>query len=199
MKAQSRPYFSKFVSTHSKSIRRLALIAPFIFGVAVVLGYTATAKAPALLQRIISSRSVQAPVIDPGPNHRMRRLLRLANALEPIVFTDKPNYQPGETVLITGSGFAAIEIVTLQVVHADGMDEGGSGHEPWNVMTDEFGNFVSTWFVDPDDSAGEMFRLTAIGNTSGLVAETTFLDGSANLDTCANGPTSAPALCTGAN
>jgi hypothetical protein len=125
--------------------------------------------------------------------------MHIANLLAPEIYTDKPNYQPGETVLIFGSGFSPNELITLQVVHLDDTAEAGEGHEPWTVMADEFGNFTSTWFVDPDDSAGEVFRLTAVGNSSGLVAETTFVDGSANLDTCANGPTTAPVQCTGAN
>ena len=195
MKAQTRPRIrNRFFSP----TRRLALIAPIVFGVAVVVGYTATAKAPLLLRTIISP-AAQAPLIKPVPSHPMSRLLRVASAVEPIVYTDKPNYQPGETALITGSGFWPNEVVTLQVVHIDGTEVGGAGHDTWNVTADAVGNFTSTWFVDPDDSAGSMFKLTATGNSSGLVAESVFTDGSANLDTCANGPTNAPVLCTGEN
>ncbi len=199
MKSQSNPYRRSFLPTYLNSTWRLAIIAPVIFGVAAVLGYSATATAPTLLKKIIGSRAVQAPLTDPVPAHPLGRLLRVANIDEPIVYTDKPNYQPGETAVIFGSGFWANELITLQVVHIDDTAEGGNGHEPWNVMSDEFGNFTSTWFVDPDDSAGSIFRLTALGNSSGLSAESTFVDGSANLDTCANGPTNAPVQCTGAN
>jgi|GEM_PF-1121900 len=190
---------SNFFSTHINSVWRLALIAPIVFGVAVIVGYTATAKAPTLLNRIVGKSVVQAPLITPVPSHPMSRLLHISNVIEPVVYTDKPNYQPGDIAVITGSGFSPNEVVTLQIVHIDGTAEGGEGHEPWNVTADAFGNFTSTWFVDPDDSAGSMFRLTATGNSSGLVAETTFTDGSANLDTCANGPFSAPVQCTDDN
>ena len=199
MKAQLSPDRSNFRLLPFNSTWRLALFALFVFAAAAVLAYTATAKAPTLLKSIISGPTVQAPSIAPVPSHRMGHLLRAMTALEPIVYTDKPNYQPGETALIYGSGFSPNEVITLQVIHSDGTDEGGSGHDPWNVAADEFGNFTSTWFVNPDDSAGEVFLLTAIGNSSGLTAEATFVDGSANLDTCANGPTSAPVQCTGAS
>ena len=199
MKSQTLPNRSGFLSTYINSTWRLALIAPLIFGVAAVLGYTVTAKAPTLLKMVIGSRTVQPPLTDPVPAHKVKHLLGLTNIDEPTVYTDKPNYQPGETVLIFGSGFWANELITLQVVHADDTAAGGSGHEPWSVMADEFGNFTSNWHVDPDDSAGSMFLLTAKGISSGLAAETTFVDGSANLDTCANGPTNSPVQCTGAN
>jgi plastocyanin len=199
MKSQQNPYRSSFLSTYFKSPWRLALIAPLVFGVAAVLGYSATATAPTLLKKVIGSSTVHTPVTDPVPVHPVGHLFRVANVFAPEVFTDKPNYQPGQTAFIFGSGFASNELITLQVVHLNGTAEGGEGHEAWNVMADEFGNFTSTWFVNPDDSAGSMFLLTAIGNSSGLTAEYVFSDGSANLDTCANGPTSAPVQCTGEN
>ncbi len=199
MNAQSTPRHRGFFLTPINSALRLAVIAPIVFGVAVVVGYTATAKAPALLKRIAGGAAAEAPLIKPIPSHPMSRLLHVASAIEPIIYTDKPNYQPGETAVITGSGFWPNEVVTLQIIHIDGTAEGGEGHEPWNVTADAFGNFTSTWFVDPDDSAGSMFRLTATGTSSGLAAETIFTDGSANLDTCANGPTNSPVQCTGEN
>ena len=107
----------------------------------------------------------------------------------PTVQTDKADYQPGETVIITGSGFGGEE-VRLQVTHADGTPDGGAGHEPWSVFADGDGSFTATWHVDPDDSLGSRFLLTADGVTSGLHAETTFTDAnpSADLDQCANDP-----------
>jgi hypothetical protein len=199
MKSQSTRNGSSFLSTYLNSTWRLAVIAPLVFGVAVLFGYTATAKAPVLIKKIIGPRTVQAPLTDPVPEHPLGHLLHVANVDESSVYTDKPNYQPGETALIFGFGFAPNELVTLQVVHLNGTAEGGEGHEPWDVLADEFGNFTSMWFVNLDDSAGSQFLLTARGNSSGLEADFVFSDGSANLDTCANGPTSAPVQCTGAN
>ena len=202
--SQRRPYFFFRLNT----TLRLALIASVLFGASVLVGYTVTAKTTAFFgvskTSTVPLSSTSARLAERslrlGPaTHPLARLLNPATAFEPIVFTDRPNYFPGETALISGSGFSPNEVVTLQVVHVDDTDEGGLGHEPWNVTADSLGNFSSTWFVDPDDSAGATFRLTATGNSSGLFAEYVFTDGSANLDTCANGPANAPVPCTGAN
>jgi hypothetical protein len=92
------------------------------------------------------------------------------------VQTDRPDYAPGEMAVITGAGFQAGETVTLQVVHIDGTPEGGAGHDPWDWIADADGGISTGWLVDPDDSEGSTFRLTAVGATSGLTAETTFTD-----------------------
>ena len=53
------------------------------------------------------------------------------------VSTDQPDYAPGSTVYITGSGFAANETVTLQVLHVGGGDDLTSpAHQPWTVTAD---------------------------------------------------------------
>jgi hypothetical protein len=124
----------------------------------------------------------------------------LFELFEAKVSTDKPDYRPGETAIITGSGFWPNEIVTLQVVHIDGGAEGSAGHAPWNVAADADGNFTTSWFVNPDDSLGATFLLTAVGNSSGLQAQTTFTDKpAANLDQCANGGVGDPPVqCAGA-
>jgi len=67
-----------------------------------------------------------------------------------VMATDKGDYQPGETAVITGRGFAPNEQVKLQVVHVDGL-EGGEGHEPFYELSDEAGNVTATWYVEPDD------------------------------------------------
>src|SRR5690348_1844181 len=91
-----------------------------------------------------------------------------------MIATDQADYQPGAIVAIAGTDFDANEAVTLQVVHSDGLT-GGAGHEPWTVVADEDGKFSSTWMVDPDDSAGASFVLTAIGDF-GSSTSTTFTD-----------------------
>lgn len=104
------------------------------------------------------------------------------------VTTNKNDYAPGETAIITGTGFQAGEVVTLQVVHTDGTEEvvndqynhivtDGEGHEPWNVTADANGSISTTWYVHPDDSLGATFLLTAKGGTSGLTAQHIFTDG----------------------
>src|SRR5438270_14064425 len=91
------------------------------------------------------------------------------------VATDKPDYAPGETVLITGGEFGALETVNLQVLHTDGRPNTGDAYQPWQVAADVTGDFHSTWTV-PDDAAGSTFQLTATGLTSGEPAQTTFTD-----------------------
>jgi uncharacterized protein YfaS (alpha-2-macroglobulin family) len=61
----------------------------------------------------------------------------MVSALEPTVSTDKPDYAPGETVVITGSGWQAGEIVSLTIVESD-------GDQPWNttVAADASGEYL---------------------------------------------------------
>src|SRR4051812_6583748 len=58
--------------------------------------------------------------------------------------TDKADYQPGETVVITGRGFAPHELVTVRVTHADGRTD-GNGHEPFYATADRAGSVTATW------------------------------------------------------
>ena len=64
------------------------------------------------------------------------------------------------------------------------------------VWTNGRGRFDSTWYVNPDDSGGAVFLLTALGGTSGLAAEWVFTDNPAvNLDQCRNGESTTPNDC----
>jgi hypothetical protein len=91
------------------------------------------------------------------------------------VWTDKGDYQPGDVAYIGGRGFAPNEIVTVRVEHANGLVD-GSGHLPFMVAADPQGDFATTWYVDPDDSLGSKFVLTATGNGSGRVGTAVFWD-----------------------
>src|SRR5688572_15685773 len=74
-----------------------------------------------------------------------------------VVATDKLDYPPGDTVLISGTGFAPMEEITLLVEH---MDSGlvitdSVVHQPWQVFADADGNFFSSWIIPLDgDEAG---------------------------------------------
>ena len=99
------------------------------------------------------------------------------------VSSDEGDYQPGDTAVITGFGFAPNEPVQLQVVHANGQTD-GNGHQPYYATADASGAIVTTWFVDPDDSVGSRFVITAIGVTSSVTGTTSFWDaGSISLTT----------------
>ncbi|HUR28444.1 MAG TPA: hypothetical protein VM509_09675, partial [Planctomycetota bacterium] len=59
--------------------------------------------------------------------------------------TDKEDYQPGETCVFTGTGFAPGEMVTMLVMHVDGSASTGTAHDPWFVDADQDGNFMALW------------------------------------------------------
>ncbi|HOP05914.1 MAG TPA: hypothetical protein PLF13_01350, partial [candidate division Zixibacteria bacterium] len=119
-----------------------------------------------------------------------------------VVFTDQDDYSPYDSVVIMGSGFWPNESIQVQVTHYDGYPPDGEGHEPWVVEADDEGNFETYWIVPPDDHVDEVLLVTAIGLSSGIVAEVTFTDcntllsytislpdtacGDATLDVCAN-------------
>ena len=88
--------------------------------------------------------------------------------------TDKADYQPGETVVITGRGFAPDEPVKVLVTHADGRTD-GNGHEPFYATADGAGNVTATWFVN-HDALGFKFLVSAKGETSGVGGSVTFWD-----------------------
>lgn len=114
--------------------------------------------------------------------------LFLSNVLNsPTIATDKTDYPIGATVVITGTGWQAGEVVTLQVTDdLSPTDPNHEAHAPWTVIADANGNVSTTWTVD-QDADGLVLTLTATGTISGTVS-TTFTDAnpSANLDQCAN-------------
>jgi len=90
--------------------------------------------------------------------------------------SDKADYYPGETAVLTGTGFAPGEDVALQVRHNDATPDSGEAHASWSVVADESGSFTSDWVVCGDDCLGSSLLATADGQTSGLHAEVTFTD-----------------------
>ncbi|WP_256578650.1 DUF5801 repeats-in-toxin domain-containing protein [Pseudomonas sp. B28(2017)] len=126
----------------------------------------------------------------------------------PLVTTDLKDYAPGSTAIITASGFSAGSTVTLEVDHAIGAGADGvwgtsddvldtntgAGHEPWSVTDGGAGDLdgqvngsvTTSWYVNPDDSAGATFLLTAtsagadgvVGTGDDTVATTSFTDSS---------------------
>ncbi|HEU5053181.1 MAG TPA: SprB repeat-containing protein, partial [Hanamia sp.] len=95
------------------------------------------------------------------------------------ISTDQPDYAPGSTVIISGTGFQPGETVTLQVLHdpTGGDDATSPAHQPWTVVADASGNISSTWLVPGDeDELGATLKLTAVGGNSGLMASVEFTD-----------------------
>src|SRR5262245_33592932 len=89
--------------------------------------------------------------------------------------TDQTDYAPGTTATITGTGFGPNDIVTVQVVHADGTPSTGAEHDPWTV-TPIGGSFTTTWHVCEDDCVGSTLKVTAVGSPSSLSATAFFTD-----------------------
>ncbi|MEM8828799.1 MAG: SdrD B-like domain-containing protein [Cyanobacteria bacterium P01_G01_bin.19] len=100
------------------------------------------------------------------------------------ISTDLDDYAPGSTATITGENFEPGETVELQILHTDGTPNTGGGHEPWQVTDGGNGDLdglangtiITTWFVNPDDSGGSAFELTAAGLSSGKTANHYFTD-----------------------
>src|SRR6185503_13106067 len=91
------------------------------------------------------------------------------------VVTDKEDYPPYSVVYITGAGFQAGETVSNQVVQIAGPDA-GAAYEPWGVVADTNGGFETEWLVFSDELLNTTLELTATGQSSGLIAKTTFAD-----------------------
>ncbi|MBA6111257.1 hypothetical protein H4C48_12925 [Pseudomonas asiatica] len=101
----------------------------------------------------------------------------------PTVTTDQSDYSPGSTAIVTASGFAAGSTVAFEVDHVTdaGADKlwgtpddvlatsSGEGHTPWYVTDggagdldgEVNGSITTSWYVNPDDSAGATFLLSA--------------------------------------
>jgi hypothetical protein len=92
------------------------------------------------------------------------------------LITDRLDYPPGDTAILTGAGFQPGENIVVQVLHYDGTSDGGADHQPWEVTADSSGNFITTWHVCEDDCVGSTLRATADGQLSGLHAEAIFTD-----------------------
>ncbi|MFB3915355.1 MAG: chitobiase/beta-hexosaminidase C-terminal domain-containing protein [Terriglobales bacterium] len=86
--------------------------------------------------------------------------------------TDKADYQPGEVVTITGSGWQPGESVTLHLEESPFVD----APPDMNAVADASGNIANTSFVPDELDQGVRFYLTATGNMSGAQAQNTFRD-----------------------
>src|SRR5262249_45126086 len=92
------------------------------------------------------------------------------------VATDQTDYAPGATALISGNGFQPGDSITLQVVHTDGNPDVSPANDPWMITADDSGNISSSWYVDPNSSAGDSLELRANDPTTGDSAVADFTD-----------------------
>ncbi|HET8549934.1 MAG TPA: PKD domain-containing protein [Bryobacteraceae bacterium] len=132
----------------------------------------------ALIRAALSETVVHAQAMEPS--------------LFPVISTDKPDYSPGETATITGSGWPVNSTVSL---HLD-RDPNHASLPPkdWTVTADANGGFTTTYNVVEGD-LGETFTLTAyVGGTletAQILRTISFTDASPKLafyvNACTNG------------
>jgi len=107
------------------------------------------------------------------------------------VVTDSTAYNVGSTVGIDGFTFGSSETVTLQITEPDGTPIVGEAGLPWDVTSDGAGDFGTSWLLDYQGTSSELV-ITAVGQTSGLIATTSFVTGATNLDQLQNGTGTTP-------
>lgn len=101
----------------------------------------------------------------------------VAQTAPPSVWTDKEDYAPGETVMISGSGFPANTDLVVRVTRPDGSVITGDGSgTPGSdtVTTDGDGNFTYNYILDGIVGTYLVEVLDGEGN---VLASTTFTDG----------------------
>ena len=89
------------------------------------------------------------------------------------VKSDRNDYAPGETVVISGSGWESGETVRLTLVEAPEIHE----RRTIEVVADESGSISDDGFRPEAHDLGVRFYLTAAGQSSARIARTTFTDG----------------------
>ena len=165
------------LGTHS----RAALFSPLILQDPMLQGVL-TPEQSALLDRAdqsITELPARNQALVAGGINSAGQILKSANLVRSSsasVSTDKTDYPPAEIVTITGSGFQPNEQVQLSL------------HEfpeeypdiTFSALANQQGNFVAQDFAPQLIDDGRTFTLTAIGQTSGRSAQTSFTDRNPN-------------------
>jgi hypothetical protein len=94
-------------------------------------------------------------------------LVLSADAASPTLTTDKFDYQPGDTITISGSGWQPGEMVSMVLsvspdTHPD---------VELSSVADENGNFTNTDYTVQESDANVVFTLTATGQSSGATVQ----------------------------
>src|SRR5690349_14197465 len=96
--------------------------------------------------------------------------------LSATIATDHLDYSPGQTAIITGSGFSPGETVDLSVLNLSTNPVSPAGDPPnWTMVADADGSLQTSWNCT-SDLAGCNLELDAKGETSGLSASELFTD-----------------------
>src|SRR6266851_7987142 len=99
-------------------------------------------------------------------------ILCAASTFAATVKTDKADYAPGETVIITGAAWLPGETVKLLLQESPNI----SGDRTLYATADAIGNIVNKQFSPAQQDFGATFTITASGQTSGFAAQATFTD-----------------------
>src|SRR6266550_3774271 len=96
-------------------------------------------------------------------------LMEMPGSTGATVTTDKSDYMPGESVVISGTGWTANQDVALNITDSNSVDR-------WDVIVtaDGFGNISNSDFVIQPEDVGLAFTLTATQGT--VTAWTQFTD-----------------------
>jgi len=96
--------------------------------------------------------------------------------LDPALTTDKADYAPEETVIITGTGFAPNAVYVIEVVRPDGsivLGDGSFAPGSDSVISDASGSFTYNYILDGIQGT---YNVSAIGQDGNVVATTAFTD-----------------------
>jgi len=108
------------------------------------------------------------------------------------ITTDKSDYAPGETVIITGTGWMAGEQVIMVVHEAPPLN----ADVTLSSVASASGSFTNKGFVVPSNADLSTYTVDATGVSSGLTAEATFADAIAGKGSlCADVAGAGAAIC----
>ncbi|TMA89557.1 MAG: DNRLRE domain-containing protein, partial [Deltaproteobacteria bacterium] len=107
----------------------------------------------------------------PGRNQALQSAAVLASSAASVT-TDKTSYAPGEIVTVTGAGWQPGEAVSMGLHE----DPRVCDDRTLSSVADADGSFTDSSFSPEPHDVGVTFALTATGQASGFVAQTTFRD-----------------------
>jgi hypothetical protein len=92
----------------------------------------------------------------------------------PTIATDQEDYAPGTTVVMTGTGWSPNETVALHM--HQWANQSVVDYPEYTVTADSSGSFVFSGYAPTEADLNTRYHLTAVGQGSGLQAQTVFTD-----------------------